>query len=312
MSALARTLADYLQLRRSLGHDLADAARLLPRFIAHVDSIGIDTITIEHALAWAQDGAEPGTTVGPRRMTAVRGFARYLAGLDPRTEVPPTGLLPYRQRWRPPFIYTPADIAALLDQAPVSLRPFGLRVETYQTLIGLLTVTGLRVGEAIRLDRADIDWTNGVLLIRESKFGKSRQVPVHATTLHALAGYASQRDQVHPQPRDPAFFISSRGTRLCYPNVGETFRTLVATAKVGTHSTTSPRLHDLRHTFAVRTLLEWYRDGHDVDARLAWLSTYLGHRDPRSTYWYLSATPDLLAMAADRLQTAATTTAVTS
>jgi integrase/recombinase XerD len=309
MSTLEQSLADYLQLRRSLGHDLADAARLLPRFVIYLDSVGADTVTIEHAMTWAQHEAEPGTTVGPRRMTAVRGFARFLAGRDARTEIPPVGLLPYRRRWRPPFIYTPDDIAALLDQTHRSLPQPALRAVTYHTLVGLLAVTGLRIGEAIRLDRADVDWPDGVLLIRESKFGKSRQVPVHASTLNALAVYATQRDQLQPTLQ-PSFFVSSRRTRLCYQVVCQTFRTLVDAANIGTESTATPTLHGLRHSFAVRTLLEWYRTGQDVDARLPWLSTYLGHRDPRSTYWYLSATPELLAMAADRLQ-AATTRVVT-
>ena len=305
MSALEQLLADYLQLRRSFGHDLADAARLLPRFLAYLDSIGADTVTVENALAWAQHDAEPGTTVGPRRMTAVRGFARYLAGLDPRTEVPPVGLLPYRRRRRSPFIYTPDDIAALLDQTHRSLPQPALRAATYRTLIGLLSVTGLRIGEAIRLDRADVDWSEGVLLIRESKFGKSRQVPVQASTLGALAVYAAQRDELQPSPQ-PSFFVSSRRTRLCYQVVCQTFRALVDDAKVGAGSTATPTLHGLRHSFAVRTLVEWYRSGENVDARLPWLSTYLGHRDPRWTYWYLSATPELLAAAADRLQAAST------
>ena len=306
MSTLEQSLADYLQLRRSLGHDLADAARLLPRFVAYLDTVGADTVTIEHALAWSQHDVDPATTVGPCRMTAVRGFARYLAGLDPRTEIPPVGLLPHRRRWRPPFIYTNDDIAALLDQTHQSLPRPALRAATYHTLVGLLATTGLRIGEAIRLDRADVDWSDGVLLIRESKFGKSRQVPVHTTTLGALAVYAAQRDQAQPSLQQPSFFVSSRGTRLCYQVVCHTFRKLVDAAKVGAASTATPTLHGLRHSFAVRTLLEWHRTGQDVDARLPWLSTYLGHRDPRSTYWYLSATPELLAVAADRLQAAST------
>jgi integrase/recombinase XerD len=306
MSTLEQSLADYLQLRRSLGHDLADAARVLPRFLAYLNSIGAETVTIENALAWAQLDTDPATTVGASRMTAVRGFARYLAGLDPRTEVPPVGLLPHRRRWRSPFIYTPDDVDALLDQTHRSLPRPALRAATYHTLVGLLAVTGLRIGEAIRLDRSDVDWSEGILLIRESKFGKSRQVPVHASTLGALEVYAAQRDELRPTSQ-PSFFVSSRGTRLCYQVVCQTFRSLVDAARIGAGSTATPTLHGLRHSFAVRTLIEWYRTGQGVDARLPWLSTYLGHRDPRWTYWYLSATPELLAMAADRLHAASTT-----
>jgi integrase len=302
MSRVEKAVQDYLQLRRLLGHDLADAARLLPRFAAYMDAIGAETVTVEVALAWAQQpDAEPGTTVWPRRMTAVRGFARYMTGFDPRTEVPPVGLIPYRQHWRTPFIYTPTDIAALMSQARRSI-PSPLRAATYETLIGLLASTGMRVGEAIRLDRSDVDSSEGVLMIHRSKFGKSRQVPVHASTRDALAAHAHQRDNLGPRPQSPSFFVSTRGTRLCYSVVSETYRGLTGGAGVGAGSAVTPRIHDLRHSFAVRTLLGWYRAGEDVGARLPWLSTYLGHRDPRSTYWYLSAVPELLAFAANRLE----------
>lgn len=304
MTALEQGVIDYLRLRRSLGHQLADAARLLPRFVTYMDQVGAPTITISVALAWAlQPDAPVGSTVGPARMTVVRGFARFMSGRDPATQVPPPGLLPHRKRWRPPFIYTDGDIAALLAQPRHSLHQPALRAETYETLLGLLAVTGMRVGEAIKLDQGDIDWDDGVLLIRESKFGKSRQVPLHPSTLGRLAAYIQQRRQVGPQPRHPSVFISSRGTRLCQQVVGQTFRTLIDDAGIGADQTAVPRIHDLRHTFAVNTLIAWYRNGDNVQACLPWLSTYLGHRDPRSTYWYLSAAPELLALAAGRVQT---------
>ena len=261
-------------------------------------------MTIEAALAWAQQpDADPVTTVWPRRMTVAHGFARYLAGIDPATQVPPLGLLPYRRRWRPPFIYTPQDIDALMRQARASISS-PLRAATYETLIGLLAVSGMRVGEAIKLDRSDIDWAEGVVLVRESKFGKSRLVPLHASALAALDRYAQRRDQAQPRPATASFFVSLTGKRLLYATVGSTFRRLCNQAGVGAGSSTRPRVHDLRHTFAVATLLDWYRDGGDVAARLPWLSTYLGHRNPRSTYWYLSAAPELLGLAAGRLEAA--------
>lgn len=301
MSALSEAAEDYLRLRRSLGHDLAEAHRLLPRFVIYLDAIAAPTVTIEAALAWAQQPeSDPGSSVWPRRMTVARGFARHMAGIDARTEIPPLGLIPSRQRWRPPFIYSPADVAALTAQAR-SIRG-RLPAATHGTVIGLLAATGMRVGEAIRLDRADIDWTAGVLLIRDSKFGKSRHVPVLGCTLAALKRYARARDQLCATPITPSFFVSMRGTRIIYPVVQQVFRRLCDTARVGAGSATRPRIHDLRHTFAVRTLLEWYRAGEDVEARLPTLSTYLGHRDPRSTYWYLSAAPELLALAAGRLE----------
>ncbi len=302
MSALSHELSQYLRLRRLLGHDLRDAARLLPRFVAHLEAQDAEFVTVEVALAWALEPQAPvGTTVWGRRMTAVRGFARYLAGIDPRTEVPPPGLLPIHRRRRQPFIYSQAEIAALMDEARRSItQPF--RAATFETLIGLLAATGLRIGEAIRLDRHDVDWADGVLVVRRSKFGKSRQVPLAPSTLAALARYARRRDRPCRTPREESFFVSLRGTRVIYACVWPTFRTLCTRAGVGVDAAHPPRIHDLRHTFAVRTLLGWYRDGADVEARLAWLSTYLGHREPRHTYHYISAAPELLGHAARLLE----------
>jgi integrase/recombinase XerD len=304
VSALDQAVVDYLQLRRSLGHELAEAGWLLPNFVAYLDAHGMSTVTIEAALGWAQLAATGrGSTVGPRRMTAARGFARYLAGTDAATEVPPLGLMPHRQRWRRPFIYAPADIGAVMDLARSSIVS-PLRAATYDTLIGLLAASGLRIGEAIKLDRGDLDWAEGVLLIRESKFGKSRLVPLQASSMQALQDYARLRDDFQPRPADPSFFVSLNRNRLLYAVVSQTFRRLIDTAGVGAGAPSAPRLHDLRHTFAVRTLLGWYRAGDDVQAKMPWLSTYLGHREPSSTYWYLSAAPELLALAAARQDTA--------
>lgn len=302
MSALSQHLEQYLRLRRLLGHKLADAARLLPRFVAYLDARGAEFVTVEVAVAWALAPDTPtGTTVWGRRMIAVRGFARYLSGIDPRTEIPPAGLIPLRRRWRPPFIYSETEIAALIGEARRSI-PQPLRAATYETLIGLLAASGLRVGEAIRLDRDHIDWAEGVLLVRESKFGKSRQVPLQPTTLQALESYARRRDVLCPRPKSDSFFCSLRGTRIIYECVQPTFRMLCDQAGVGAGAAYPPRAHDLRHTFAVRTLLGWYREGLDVQARLPWLATYLGHREPRYTYHYLSAAPELLGHAARLLE----------
>lgn len=300
MSALTDAARDYLRLRNSLGHELAEYHRELPRLVAFLEAGGLPTVTVAAALAWAQGpGVDPATSIPPRRMTIARGFARYLAGIDARTEVPPTGLIAGRHRWRPPFIYTPRDIEALLAQAR-QLTP--MPAATHETLIGLLAVTGLRVGEAIRLDRADIDWADAVLTIRESKFGKTRMVPVLDSTLTMLGRYARIRSQLCPQAATASFFVSTAGTRLIYACVGQVFRRLRDRAGIGVGADRPPRIHDLRHTFAVRALLGWYQAGEDVEARLPVLSTYLGHRDPRSTYWYLSAAPELLALAASQLE----------
>jgi integrase len=243
MSALSKAAEDYLALRRSLGHDLADAHRLLPRFVAHLDSIGAPTVTIEAALAWAQEPAvDPSTSVWPRRMTVARGFARHMAGLDPRTQVPPLGLIPSRQRWRPPFIYSQGDIEALMAAAR-SMR-WRLPAATHETVIGLLAATGMRVGEAVRLDRGDIDWADGVLMIRESKFGKSRQVPVLPSTLAALGRYAEIRDELCRHPSTMSFFVSVRGTRMIYAVIQQVFQRLRSATGVGAGSVNRPRIHD--------------------------------------------------------------------
>jgi len=302
MTALQDHLSEYLRLRRLLGHELADAARLLPRFVDYLEANNMEFVTVQAAVAWSLEPKAPaGTTVWGRRMMVARGFARYLAGIDPRTEIPPAGLIPIRRRWRPPFIYSDADIVALIDQAHRSI-PQPLRAATYETLIGLLAATGLRVGEALRLDRHDIDWSEGVLLVRRSKFGKSRQVPLQPTTVQALQDYGRRREQLCPHPSSESFFVSLRGTRIIYECVWPTFRTLCDRAAVGTGAAHPPRVHDLRHTFAVRTLLGWYRDGADIQVRLPWLATYLGHREPRYTYHYLSAAPELLGHAARLLE----------
>ena len=302
MSTLDQSLRDYLALRQGLGHQMADAARLLPSLVSFLESRGLRTVTVHAALDWCQQPAPVGgITVAPRRMTAVRGFARYLSGIDPTTEVPPTGLVPLRQQRPEPFIYSDADIAALLAHAQ-RLGPDPLRNLTYYTLIGLLAATGLRVGEAINLDVSDIDRDSAVLTIRESKFGKSRLVPVHQSTMVSLAGYAAVRATRSRTGDQPSFFVSRTGQRLIYQVVCQTFRRIVTVAGVGVGAARPPRLHDLRHRFAVVTLLGWYHAGADVQGKLPSLSTYLGHREPSSTYWYLSAVPELLALAADRQQ----------
>ena len=299
VSRLEQSLTDYLQLRRSLGHQLDDAARLLPRFVGFLDDRGLSTLTVAAAVEWATTPTtDPGSTVGPRRMTAVRGFARYLVGVDPATEVSPLGLLPLQARWRGPFVFSPDDIDLIMNRMRGLTPP--LRAATYVTLIGLLAATGLRIGEAIKLDRTDIDWSSGVLLIRESKFGKSRLVPMTESTLQALADYAGLRDQLQRRVRQPSFFTSRTRQRLCYQVVSAAFRAVIDDGGIGADAPRRPRLHDVRHTFAVRTLLGWYRSGEDVQAKIPALSTYLGHREPGSTYWYLSAVPELLAYAAAR------------
>jgi integrase len=234
-------------------------------------------------------------------MSVVRGFATYLHSLSAGHQIPPPGLFPSGGTRRAvPYQYSSDDLASLMA-ATAGLR-FPLRQATYRTLIALLAVSGLRISEAIRLDDADVDHAGNLLQVRDSKFGKSRLVPLHPTTADALAGYQRSRDQWHPAPHDPALFISPAGTRLRYRNVSHTFTTLVAAADLPSRpGRCHPRIHDLRHSLAVTTLLAWYADGGDVQARLPQLSTFLGHADPASTYWYLSASPELMAATGARL-----------
>jgi integrase/recombinase XerD len=234
----------------------------------------------------------------------VRGFARHLHAIDPAHQVPSTELLPGRSHRATPYLYADADITALMAAARSLRSP--LRAATFETLVGLLAVTGLRIGEALRLDRDDVDLADGILVIRLSKFGKSREVPLHATTVEALAAYAHRRDRLCPHPVVPAFFLSTAGTRLLYCNAHLTWLELVRRAGLRPRSPhRRPRPHDLRHSFAVRTLLDWYRDGLDVRAHMPALSTYLGHVHPGHTYWYLSGAPELLNLVVARLDTAA-------
>lgn len=302
MTPLRPALGDYLSIRRALGYQLDRPEKLLAQFLDHLDELGTGTVTVEHALAWATLPAAGTRNWWSHRLTVVRGFARYLHTLDPAHEVPPLGVLPHRPHRATPYLYSDHDITALITAA-ATLRP-PLRAATYQSLIGLLAVTGLRVGEAIHLDRTDLDAARGLLTVRHSKFGKSRQLPLHRSTLAALGAYRHRRDQLlAPAGGAPALFLSTAGTRLLYANVHATFQQLVHHAGLRPRSgSCRPRLHDLRHSFATRTLLDAYRADIDVQARSPLLSTYLGHVDPGSTYWYLCAAPELLALAAHRLE----------
>jgi integrase/recombinase XerD len=302
MSPLRQALADYLRIRRALGYKLERAEKLLLQYLKYLDALGAETVTIANAVAWAMlPAAGKDGHWWAFRLSAVRGFARYLHALDDTHEVPPADVLPNRVHRAIPYLYSQGEILALM--AATSALRFPLRQATYRTLIGLLAVTGMRVGEAIRLDRSDLDLHHTVLTVRGTKFGKSRELPVHASTVEALRAYLRLRDHLCPEPVTDAVLISPAGTRLLYCNVHSTFRELRRRTGLAARSAACrPRIHDVRHTFAVRTLLVWYRAGVEVQPRLPLLSTYLGHVHPKDTYWYLTAAPELLQLAADRLQ----------
>jgi integrase/recombinase XerD len=301
MTTLAQHAQHYLTVRRALGFKLVGEGRLLAEFVAFADAAAQPTITTQFALEWAKRPASASPNYLSRRLRAVRAFARYLHALDPACEIPPLELLAASKHRPAPYLYRDEEIIAVMTAASM-LRP-PLRAATLRTLIGLLACAGLRIGEAIRLDREDVDRAARVLTIRDSKFGKSREVLLHPSTVDALDEYAEIRDRLCRRPKERSFFITTRGTRLCHPTIYQPFRVLLDQAGV-THPSPQRRvrIHDLRHSFAVKTLLGWYRDGGDVAARMPLLSTYMGHVDPAATFWYLSAAPELLALAAERLE----------
>ncbi|MGO9793631.1 MAG: tyrosine-type recombinase/integrase [Solirubrobacteraceae bacterium] len=277
MSAVRRASEEYLQMRRALGYKLEIQGWLLGGFVPYLEQIGAETVTIEHALRWATQPAGADPAYWSNRLSAVRQFARYLQTFDPRCEVPAPRLLPYRPRRATPYPYQPEQIVALMRAAGRLPRP--LQAASYQTLIGLLAVSGLRVGEAIRLNRDDVDARDQLVRIINTKFGKSREVALHLSAMNALSAYGQLRDQLSPRPRCEAFFVSTAGTRLHAANINRTFIGLVRAVGLKPRSTRCrPRVHDLRHGLAVNTLLDWYRAGIDVHRGCRGSRHTWGHR----------------------------------
>lgn len=300
MSRLRESLAEYLAVRRALGYRLERAEKLLGQFLDHLEATGADQITVARAVEWATLPARSGHWHA-MRLQAVRGFARYLHEVDPQVEVPAAELLPDKPHRATPYLYAEQQILALMSAAG-TLRT-SHRAATFRTLFGLLAVTGMRIGEAIALDRSDLEADHGVLVVRHGKFGKSRELPLHPSTTSAVARYLRRRDRPRPAAPTDALLVSSAGTRLLVGNVQITFRTLRARAGILPRSAACrPRLHDVRHSFAVRTMLDAYRADGDVAPTLAVISTYLGHVDPAKTYWYLEAAPELMQLAGERLE----------
>jgi integrase len=300
MSKLRSALREYVAMRRSLGFKFQQQERRLTKFVTFMEERRASVITQELALEWAMQPPDRRATWG-LRLTDVRGFARHLISVEPRTELPPIGALPGPSRTKP-YLYTEAEIQTLLDAALALPPTDGLRRWTYYCLFGLLVVTGLRISEALNLQRKDVDLTKGILTVRDTKFGKSRLVPLHATARAVLVRYAKRRDEACPS-RSAYFFVAPQGGKLYYPHVVRMFYRLSReTGLRGPSDHTGPRLHDFRHSFAVRNLLSWYRSGQNVELLFPVLSTYLGHTSVRDTYWYLSACPELLGHAARRLE----------
>jgi integrase len=303
MSPLQSALDEYLAVRRALGHKLRLSGRLLQRFVDFADQAGAAYVTTKLAVTWAMQPADAQPAQWANRLAMVRRFARYCSATDPRTIVPPTDLLPHRYRRPSPYIYRDEEITRLLDAAKQLPPVNGLRPQTFATLFGLYVVTGMRCNEPLQLDRNDVDLVNGVLTVHGAKFGKSRYVALHPSTQSALQRYAACRNRLCLYPTSQSFFLSERGTRLTEWCVRWTFVKL--SRQIGLRDagdSRGPRLHDLRHRLAASTLLRWYRDGVDVERHLPELSTYLGHAHITDTYWYLTATPELLRHALLRIE----------
>ncbi len=304
MSELRQALEEYIAIRQRLGFTLRLATGLLRNFVSFVEANEATYITTALALRWAKQprNAQPATWAS--RLGMVRRFASWRSATDPRTEVPPQGLIPYHYYRTPPYIYSDDEIERLLRAAANLPSANGLRASSYTTLFGLLAVTGMRINEVLTLNDEDVDLEEGILNIRRTKFGKSRLVPLHASTCDALKHYAEVRTRAFPRPTTEAFFVSARGTRITEWNARYTFAKI--SQQIGLRTAAKghgrgPRIHDMRHRFAAHTLIEWYKAGVDVERELPKLATYLGHVHVNETFWYLEAVPELLQLATQRL-----------
>ena len=304
MKALKIHLDAYLKLRRQLGYKMKEAGYLLRNFVGFTEAEGADFITTKLAVRWA---AKPDIKPLQRgiRLGMVRRFAEYVSAHDARTEVPAQKLLPCNFVRRDPFHYSDEQVMQLIEGAKQIAPSDKIKGPTLGTLIGLLAVTGMRVGEALALECGDVDWDQALLTLRMTKGNKARLIPLHSSTVAALQRYASIRDDVYPERETTSFFVWEGGGRLIYDSVNRWF--LLVACQAGLRrpgDRRGPRVHDLRHYFAIRTLLNWYRSNADVEARLPELATYLGHVHVRDSYWYLSAVPQLLKLATLRWERA--------
>ena len=298
---LRTLISDYLAMRRALGFKLEGTGRLLFAFADHLDRCGAQTITVKHALRFATASAAASARSQALRLSAIRLFTRWAQLLDPTIEVPSPRLLPARASRPAPFLYSDAARRA----ARRCRRTSSAVPVTFRTLLSLQAATGIRTGEATGLDISDLDLQQEALTVT-GKYGKIRLLPLHSTVTEALTGYLDMRSQLLPAAHCPALLITTRGTRLSRGSIHPTFRALVERAGLTAASSSSrPRPHDLRHTFAVNTMLDAYRSGGDPAVTLPLLTTWLGHAEPRDTYWYLTGTAELMAAATARLNHAA-------
>jgi integrase len=300
---LRQAVECYLATRRKFGFALVNAGFELHGLIRYAEKIGHPgPLTAQLAIRWAQQPQHADRLYWAMRLDIVRRFARFWSVYDPRTEIPPRGLFGPTCRRRAVHVYTAQELGRLLAAAADLGRLRPLRGRVFCTLLGLLDCTGLRIGEALGLNDQDVDWSAGVLTIRHAKHGHARLIPIQSSTVEALQHYRTFRDKALGSRVAPAFFVTVGGQPLGYAGVSQVFRDLCR--RLGWTQPPIPRLHDLRHTFAVRTLLNWYRSGQPVESKLWTLSTYLGHRQCADTYWYLTAVPELMQLCQQRFATA--------
>jgi integrase len=298
MSSLQARVDEYLRLRRALGFKLKEDERLLGQLAGYLDAAGATTVTTELAVRWARLPVGVHPNHWAKRLRVARGFAAYLHTLDPTAEIPPRDIFPHRRQRATPYLFSQQDICRLLEEARRLPNP--MRAASYEALFGLLAVSGMRIGEALTLERDDVDLQAGVITVRKAKGDRERLVPLHPTSTDALRRYATERDRLCPTPPSRAFFLSSAGTPVLAVGLRQAFREI--STRIGIRSEqVHPRIHDLRHRFAVRTLIDWHRSDVNIDEQIPTLSTYLGHVSPADTYWYFSASPELMALAADRV-----------
>ena len=301
MKSLTTSLGEYIKVRRSLGYQLKSVERNLKKFIAYLKKKGCQYITVQLALEWATLPKNVKRSTWSRRLSIVRLFAQYRKAEDPRTEIPPSHLLSQKPDRAIPYIYSEKEIHQLL-KACQSLSSRGLRHCTYYTFFGLMAVTGCRISELISLNREDLDIKNNWIIVRNSKYDKSRLLPLHPTTMQQLKKYSKIRDQF-PVRDINAFFLSDHGKRITEWSTRFAFIQISKQIGLrGQFDSNGPRIHDIRHTFAVKALLNWYRKGINIDQKITLLSTYLGHKKPTDTYWYMTGTAELLAQATNRLE----------
>lgn len=302
--SIAPQLDRYLSVRRSLGYDLRTDERILRRFVRFADQEGASRIDTALFLRWDAGLPDVGTSTRSARFGKVRLFVQWLSGIDSAHEVPPRGLLPDRSGRQRPYIYSEGEIASIIAAAKALPSIYGLRGLTCSTLFGLIAVAGLRISEALALDDDDLDAGDGVLRVRRGKLGRERLLPLDPTVVAQLVAYAAERDRLLGRAA-PAFFVTEKGTRLT--DCCARYNFARACQQIGLRADQQycrhgrgPRIHDLRHTFAVRTMIDWYRAGKDPAREMIRLTTYLGHTDPSNTFWYLEAVPELLDLAMAR------------